>query len=483
MPAKNRGPVTPKKPGGSKVAKEKILIIEDEKLIRFSLIDRLTKESFEVAEAEDGKTGLALLADNEYDLLILDYRLPDTDGLKILAQVRESHSEVPVILMTAYSTVENAVEAMRLGAYSYLTKPFNMDEMVLNVEKALETTTLRREVRRLREDQREAFGMGRIIGRSQKMLDIYTMVEKIARGGGSTILLQGESGTGKDLLAKAVHYSSDRANAPFMTITCSALPAQLLESELFGHEKGAFTDAKAEKKGLFQLAHGGTVFLDEIGEMPRPLQSKLLRFLEERSFKRVGGVRDIHVDVRIIAATNRDLEDEVKKGEFRNDLYYRLKIIPILMPPLRERADDIPLLVKCFIDLFNKEFKKRVRGVTQDTLQTLMEYPWPGNVRELRNAIERAMILGEKDWLTKEDFPLVPTEGAATEDGSLVRLPAGGIRFEDLERDLVRQALEQAGGNQTRAARLLGMTRDQIRYRIEKFQLQREAHPQAEAPA
>ena len=453
------------------MSKDRILIIEDEKLIRYSISERLVKEGYELREAEDGKSGLRLLDEEEVDLLLLDYRLPDTDGLKVLRQVREEHPEVLVILMTAYSTVENAVEAMRLGAFSYLTKPFNMDEMVLNVQKALETTVLRREVRRLRESHKEAFGMGRIIGRSTKMLEIYSMVEKISRSGASTILLQGESGTGKDLLAKAIHYSSDRSNHPFMTITCSALPAQLLESELFGHEKGAFTDAKAEKKGLFELADEGTVFLDEVGEMPLPLQSKLLRFLEDRCFKRVGGVKDLQVEVRIIAATNRNLEEEVAKGEFRKDLYYRLKIIPIEMPTLRDRTDDIPLLVKCFVDLFNKEFKKRVRGVTEEALRRLTEYPWPGNVRELRNAIERAMILGEREWLTGDDFPLVISPRSSAEDGSLVSLPREGIRFEDLEKDLVCQALRLASGNQTKAARLLGMTRDQIRYRIEKFHL------------
>ncbi|MCZ6692071.1 MAG: sigma-54 dependent transcriptional regulator [Planctomycetota bacterium] len=464
------------------MARERILVIEDEKLIRYSLSERLSKEGYEVGEAGDGRTGLRLLGEEEFDLLVLDYRLPDTDGLKVLEKVRDDFSEVPVILMTAYSTVENAVEAMRLGAFSYLTKPFNMDEMVMNIQKALETTELRREVRRLRESHKEAFGMGRLIGQSPKMVEIYSMVEKITRSGASTILLQGESGTGKDLLAKGIHYSSDRANSAFMTITCSALPDQLLESELFGHEKGAFTDAKSEKKGLFHLADRGTVFLDEIGDMPLALQSKLLRFLEERAFKRVGGVKDIHVDVRIIAATNRDLEAEVKKERFREDLYYRLKIIPIEMPPLRDRTEDIPLLVKCFVDGFHKEFKKKVRGVSEVALAHLKDYPWPGNVRELRNAIERAMILGEKEWLGPEDFPLFPSRDRPPRGGALLTLPREGIRFEELEKDLVRQALEQTRGNQSKAARLLGMTRDQIRYRIEKFQLSREEAPSLGQP-
>jgi transcriptional regulator with GAF, ATPase, and Fis domain len=285
------------------------------------------------------------------------------------------------------------------------------------------------------------------------------------------VLLMGESGTGKDLAAKVLHYNSDRASKPFMNITCSALPEALLESELFGHERGAFTDARQQKRGLLEMADGGTVFLDEIGEMVPALQGKLLRFLEEKAFKRVGGSADITVDVRVVAATNRHLEEEVRQGRFREDLFYRLNVLPIPLPPLRDRLDDIPLLVTFYIDSFNKEFRRRVRGVSADGLERLRRYSWPGNVRELRNAVERAMLLGEGDVLEAGDFTL--GSAAPMADADRVSLPEGGMKLEDLERSLVVQALERTGWNQTRAAALLGVNRDQIRYRIEKFQLEK----------
>jgi transcriptional regulator with PAS, ATPase and Fis domain len=296
---------------------------------------------------------------------------------------------------------------------------------------------------------------------------------KVATSPASTVLLTGESGTGKDLAAKVLHYASTRASRPFMNITCSALPDTILESELFGHERGAFTDARTQKRGLLESADGGTVFLDEIGEMAPPLQAKLLRFLEDKTFKRVGGVADIHVDVRVIAATNRQLEDEVKKGRFREDLYYRLNVLPIVLPPLRSRADDIPALVHYFVDAYNTEFRKRVRGVNDEAMRLLKAYGWPGNIRELRNAVERAMLLVDGDQLTADQFPVATGAGARLTEA--VELPATGIDLEQLERSLVVQALERSGWNQTRAAGLLGLNRDQIRYRIEKFKLEKPA--------
>jgi DNA-binding NtrC family response regulator len=464
---------------------DQILIVEDERLIRLTLRDRLEKEGYSVFEAASGEAALAHVQERGADLILLDYKLPDISGLDVLRRLARAEADAPVILMTAYSTVESAVEAMRLGAYDYLEKPFNMDEMMLSVEKALETTKLRRDVRRFIAENRERFGISRIIGRSPAILEVFELVKKISRSGSSTILVHGESGTGKDLVAKAIHFESDRAQAPFMNVTCSALPEHLLESELFGHEKGAFTDAKAEKRGLFELARGGSVFLDEVGELPVSLQAKLLRFLEDRTFKRVGGVRDITVDVRVIAATNKDLARAVEEGTFRADLYYRLNVIPIHIPPLRERREDIPLLAAFFIDQMNREFRKQVRGATPGALQLMARYSWPGNVRELKNALERAMILGSGEWIDERDLPAEVRGGfaAATAGEALgprgatgerrpIQLPAEGIDFEQLERDLVQQALERAGGNQTQAARLLRMTRDQIRYRIEKFGLQ-----------
>jgi len=447
---------------------ERILIVDDERLIRYSLSERLKKEGFVCEEAVDGTSAVGRLAEGDIDLVLLDYRLPDTDGLTVLRRIVEELPETPVILMTAYSTVEHAVEAMKLGAFHYLNKPFNMDEVVLLTRKALETTRLKGEVRRMRSHERDAAGTRRVIGESPAMKEVLRILEKVIPSN-ATVLLQGESGTGKDLMARFIHYRSERAEAPFMTVTCSTLPEMLLESELFGHERGAFTDARFQKKGLFELAHLGTLFLDEIGDLPVNLQSKLLRFLEERTFKRVGGTRDIRVDVRIVAATNRDLERGVREGRFREDLYFRIKVIPIYLPPLRERQEDLPLLATHLIEQLNREFKRKVLGVSPEAMKKLAEYTWPGNVRELRNVLERAMILGVDEWLREPDFLLEGERRAAA--GEAFQLPPGGVNFEEVERNLVEQALKRARGNQSNAARLLGMTRDQIRYRMEKFQL------------
>jgi len=451
-----------------------ILVVDDEQLIRWSLNDRLTHEGYTVVEAGTVKAALERHAEG-VDLVLLDYRLPDGDGLTALKAIKAREPDTVVILLTAYSTIDTAVEAMKAGAYHYANKPFNLDDIVLLVEKALETTRLRREVRALRASQARPYSIEHIIGESRTMADIKALLRKVATSPASTVLLTGESGTGKDLAAKVLHYSSDRAARPFMNITCSALPETILESELFGHERGAFTDARQQKRGLLETADGGTVFLDEIGEMAPGLQVKLLRFLEEKTFKRLGGVVDITVDVRVVAATNRKLDDEVKKGRFRDDLYYRLNVLPISLPPLRARADDIPALTSYFVDSYNAEFRKRVRGVTADAMRKLQAYGWPGNIRELRNAVERAMLLVEGDELTADQFPAVSGKNVTLTDG--VELPPNGVNLEDLERSLVVQALERSAWNQTRAAALLGLNRDQIRYRIEKFKLDRSAAP------
>lgn len=447
-----------------------VLIVDDEQLIRWSLASRLKDEGYRTLEAATAAEALSQVREG-VDLVLLDIGLPDASGLSVLKQIKESDPDTLVIMLTGQTGVQTAVEAMKAGAFHYATKPFDLDEVVLLVEKALETTHLRREVRTLRARQAQPYGPGSIVGESAPIVAVRSMLEKIGVSPASTVLLTGESGTGKDLAAKVIHYSSNRAARPFMNITCSALPETLLESELFGHERGAFTGADRQKHGLLESADGGTVFLDEIGEMVPLLQAKLLRFLEEKSFKRVGGSADIKVDVRVIAATNRSLQEEVRKGRFREDLFYRLNVMAVPLPPLRDRRDDVPKLLRHYIDLFNTEFRKKISGVSPGAMKMLQAYAWPGNVRELRNAVERAMLLTESAELSEAQFAMLVSGDAELSAG--MGLPAGGINLEELERSLVVQALERSGWNQTKAATLLGLNRDQIRYRIEKFKLEK----------
>ena len=450
----------------------RVLIVEDEGLIRWSLRQKFEERGYRVTEAEHGKAALEALDTANFDLIMLDYKLPDMTGLEIMRRVRGEDNDSVVIMMTAYSTVENAVEAIKLGAFDYITKPFQMDQLLFTVDKALETTKLRREVRELRRHLEQEYGTDKIIGQDPSMLKLLELIHQVAKTGVSTIFLRGDTGTGKDLIARVIHYTSDRAGQPFVNITCTALSETLLESELFGHERGAFTDAKSLKKGLLELADGGTVYLDEIGDMPPALQAKLLRFLEERKFRRVGGTREISVDVRIIAATNRDIDDAIEQGAFRRDLMYRLNVVTICLPPLRARGDDIRLLTRHFVQRFATEFKKPLIAISDSAYGLLYNYSWPGNVRELRNVIERAVLLCKGDQLGHDDIVLGRSENKPWEwDIEHINLPPHGFDFEKLrrlERHLLSQALERTGHNQSRAAKLLNLSRDRLRYRLQK---------------
>ncbi len=460
----------------------RILVIDDEQMIRWSVAQTLGAAGHEVTVAATAAEGLAQFRAALPEVVFLDVKLPDGDGLDVLRQMKEdSGDETAVIIMTAFGEIRTAVEAMRLGAYDYLKKPFDFDELEVIVGKARETTQLRREVGELRQERKKSSGVDNIVGESAKIRQVLDLLEKIAQSDATTVLIQGENGTGKDLFARAIHYRGKRADAAFVDVSCTAMPETLLESELFGYEKGAFTDARASKRGLLELADGGTLFLDEIGDMPIVSQTKLLKFIESRRFKRLGGTVDQHVDLRIIAATNRDLEVAVREGRFREDLYYRLKVIPVVLPPLRERREDIPPLLRHFMAKYNAEFRKSFRHIDPDALRLLTAYSWPGNVRELRNLLERILILEQGDTIRVEHLPpeiTAPTiapasaaapHGAVGADGTPYLLPASGISLEEVEKNFVRQALEIAGGNQTRAAQLLGISRDALRYRMHKL--------------
>ena len=449
---------------------ETILVVDDERLIRWSLEQQLQREGYTVFLAETGGEALQKSQAETPDLVLLDVRLPDADGLEVLERLRSAEPDVPIVMITAHGGVESAVRAMKLGAYDYIIKPFNMEELRLTVKKALETRALRREVARYQAEQRQGAGLDAIVGGSRLTRDLRGLIQRIAQSDATTVLLEGESGTGKDLVARVVHFESARSQAPFLAVNCAALPEQLLESELLGHEKGAFTDAKSLKKGLFEQADGGTVYLDEIGDMKPNLQAKLLRMIEEKSFRRVGGVRDLKVDIRIIAATNRDLVQAMDVGEFRKDLYYRLRVFPVHLPSLRERPEDILPLARHFLAHFVRESRKTgLAGFATQAEQRMAEYAWPGNVRELRNAIERAVIMTRGPLIEMEDLPHeIAVQRVLAVDRSA---QTSQMTLEEVERRLIEEALETTQGNQVRAAKRLGITRDTLRYRMKKFGL------------
>lgn len=457
-----------------------ILVVDDEPNYQVVLAELLREEGYEVYTAGGGEEALKLARETDLDLIITDMRMPGMSGLELLKAAKSLNRDLPVIMITAFGEVEKAVEAMRAGAFNYLVKPFNNDELVVSIRKAMEHYSLLRENTRLRGEMQTRYGFANIIGKNKRMQQIYTLIEKVAPTP-ATVLISGESGTGKELVARAIHFNSSRKEAPFISVNCAALPEALLESELFGHEKGAFTGAVALRKGRFELADTGTLFLDEVAEMPLSLQSKLLRVLQERTFERVGGSLTLNVDVRILTATNKDLKEEVEKGTFREDLYYRLNVLHIQLPPLRDRLDDLPLLAAHFVKKFAAQLNRPGLQISPDALRYLAGLPWEGNVRELENVIERAAILASGDTIEVEDVRAdAVSEPKASEWAAgldLDRLIPPEVTLPDIlntiEGQMVRKALERANHVQTRAAEELGITKSLLQYKMKKYGLQK----------
>ena len=448
---------------------KKILIADDEKNMRWILAKNLLDEGFTVIEAAGGKEAFDIFLDKEPDMVILDYQMPGINGMEVLKRIKTINDKTPVIMITAHGSTDAAVEAMKLGAVDYISKPFDMDELKITIKKVLNIEELNKTIDYLKDQVIEAYDK-RIIGSSKRMQDIFEMIDKVADTSAS-VLITGESGTGKELVANAIHNKSSRKDKPYIKVNCGAIPETLLESELFGYEKGAFTGAQNRKIGRFDRAQSGTLFLDEIGELPLSLQVKILRVLQEREFERVGGTEVIKADVRIVSATNRDLEKMVVEGKFREDLLYRLKIIPMEIPALRERKEDIPTLIDFFISKYVKEMNKGPVRIEEDALEILLQYDFPGNIRELENIIERLVILASEGRITASALPKEVVKGAYSRKNTFV-LPPDGISLEEVEEGFVRQAFEMVKGNQTQAAKLLGISRHALIYRMEKFKIQ-----------
>jgi two-component system response regulator PilR (NtrC family) len=459
-------------------APARILVVDDERSMREFLEILFRKEGYGVTSAGDVEEALLALESDDFDLVISDIQMPGRSGLDLLRAAREAQPEAPVIMITAFATTETAIEAMKEGAYDYVTKPFQVDEIRLVVEKALEKKLLATENRRLRSELRSERQQRTLVGNSEPMQQVYEMVGRVADTK-TNVLIVGESGTGKELIARAIHAESERAEKPFVAINCGAIPENLLESELFGHVKGAFTGAIGTKAGLFEVADGGTLFLDEVGELPASLQVKLLRALQEKTIRRVGDTADRKVDVRILAATNRRLEDEVTAGRFREDLYYRLNVIQVTLPTLRERMEDLPLLVHHFVEKYARELGKEVHGVSDGAMVQLRAHSYPGNVRELENVIERAVALCRGEWIEAEALP--PALVAPAPAAQAPRIPEAGVQLDvlvaDYERGLLVEALRRTGGVKKRAAHLLGISFRSFRYRLEKLGLDEPGPP------
>lgn len=462
-----------------------ILLIDDEPHLPYQLARYLRKRGYEVHTAADGEAGLQELQKYSVDLVLLDMRLPKLSGLEVLAQARQLEPELPVVMLTAYGDVQSAVAAMKLGAVDYLLKGFDLEEFLLVVQRALETSAMSRELRQLRRERSDNYHFKYLIGKSDGMRHVFDMVAKVARSDTASVLIRGESGTGKEVVAHAIHEQSQRASGPFHPLNCATIPNHLLESELFGHEAYAFTDAKKQKRGLLELAEGGTLFLDEIGEMPVDMQAKLLRVLETHSFFRLGGNKEVTINVRVLAATNRDLEQAMKEGDFRSDLYFRLKVLEIPLPALRERPGDILLFAFRFIEDFNKSLGRNVRRIDAEAQRFLLAYGWPGNVREVKNVMERAMILSSGDEILACHLPAEIVGGSRSRTTQahdsleqwLQTRPIGGFTFEEVsrrvEQHMLHSALERTKHNRVRAAELLGFAKvDQLRHLIKKYAIE-----------
>jgi two-component system NtrC family response regulator/two-component system response regulator HydG len=447
------------------VRRATLLVVDDEKNTREALSKILNEDGYEVLTAADGHQAMELVISDLPDLILADLKMPGMDGIELLSRSRLKGLDIPFVMMTAYGTVESAVEAMKKGAEDYLTKPVNIDELELQIKRILAHRTLMREAQDLRERLRDKYKFENIIGNSPQMQAIFKTVEQVASSR-ATILITGESGTGKELIASALHENGPRSDKPYVKVACSALSENLLESELFGHEKGAFTGAVSTRQGRFEIADGGTIFLDEIGEISPSTQIKLLGFLQDRKFERVGGNHTYTVDVRLIAATNKDLEKAVAEGSFRKDLYYRLNVITIQMPPLRQKPSDIPLLVDYFVTKYARENKKQFTEVSTDALAALMSYGWPGNVRELENMVERAVVMCDEKIIGRQFFPILT--GTQNNHGNSIP-PIPGSSLEEIEKYAIQKTLEAVGGNRTRAADILKVSLRKIQYKLKEF--------------
>jgi DNA-binding NtrC family response regulator len=444
--------------------KAKLLIVDDEKHIREGLQKALSSDGYEVELASDGEEALEKIEEGDVDLVITDLKMPKLSGDELMKEALERNPYLPVIILTGHGTIENAVEAMRNGAYDYLTKPLNIDKLSLIVKRALENSSLKRQNRELLNQLKQKYSFDNIIGKSSAMKSVFETIELVAPSR-ANVLIYGESGTGKEMIADAIHHNSPRRDKPYIKVHCAAIPETLLESELFGHERGAFTGAIATKRGRFELAHTGTIFLDEVGEISPAMQVKLLRVIQQREFERVGGETPIKVDVRIISATNKNLKEEVEKGKFRDDLYYRLDVVSIHVPPLRERKDDIPLMVHKFIEEFSKENNKQIEGITSGALQALVSYRWPGNVRELRNVIESIVVLTKNSIITEQDLPSYIT---SKDEQASLKIPAG-VSLAEAEKHLILFTLQNTGGNKTKASEILKIGRKTLHRKLAEY--------------